>query len=539
MASPILSRRDLIRIATGAPVLLSAAERRRPNIIVILVDDMGFSDLGCYGGDIPTPNLDRLASRGVRFTQFYNTARCSPSRASLMTGLYPHHAGMGHLDNVVYPDSRGYQGRLSDESATIAEVLGPAGYRTAMTGKWHLGHRHGSPPWERGFDHCLESISGEIYFPGQPGVRANEPLYLNGQPIAQKSPELGDSWYSTDLWTKFGLKFIDDARQEKKPFFLYLAHNAPHFPLMAPQEDIARFRGKFMAGWDELRRHRYERQIRMGLIDPRWSLTERPPDSPAWQSLSPSEKERFDQIMAIYAAVIYRIDKSIGALVEGLKQRGILDDTLILFMSDNGGNAESGPNGRYEGNPPGSADSSVYLGMNWATLSNTPFRRYKHFTHEGGISTPLIVHWPSVIPKKREGGFEQQPAHLIDIMATVVDVSGAEYPTTLHGRSILPREGVSLAPAFAGRKLTRREPIFFMHENNRAVRTAKWKLVSRYPGPWELFDMEADRTEMRNLATERPELVAELTGQYDTWVRRTYIEPWRRPPTTDWGDERP
>ena len=525
-------------MAAGAPALLSAAARKRPNIVLILVDDMGYSDLGCYGGDVPTPNLDQLASRGLRFTQFYNTARCSPSRAALMTGLYPHEAGMGHLDNVVYPDSRGYQGRLNDETATIAEVLRPAGYLTAMTGKWHLGHRHGTPPWERGFDRCLESISGEIYFPKQ-RTRADEPLYLNSQPLAQTSPELGDSWYSSDLWTQYSLKFIDEARQEKKPFFIYQAFNGPHFPLMAPQEDIARFRGKFMAGWDTLRQQRYERQIKMGLIDKRWRLTERPPDSQAWETVSQTEKERFDGIMAIYAAVISRIDRSVGTLVEGLKQRGILDDTLILFMSDNGGNAESGPRGRYEGNPPGSPDSSVYLGMNWATLSNCPFRRYKHFTHEGGISTPLIVHWPGGIPKGREGKFERQPGHLIDIMATAVDVSGAKYPSTLHGKPTIPMEGTSLVPAFSGKKLTRKGPIFFMHENNRAVRTAKWKLVSRSPGPWELFDMETDRTEMRNLASERPELVAELSGQYDAWARRTYVEPWRRPPTTEWGDGKP
>src|SRR5262249_16379593 len=247
MATSTSSRRDFIRMAAGAPALLSAAARSRPNVVVVLVDDMGHSDPGCFGGDIPTPNLDRLAAHGLRFTQFYNTARCSPSRAALMTGLYPHQAGMGHLDNVVYPESRGYQGRLSDETATIAEVLPPSAYLTAIAGKWHLGHQHGTPPWERGFDRCLESVSGEIYFPGQ-RTRANEPLYLNGQPITQRSPELGDSWYSTDVWTQFGLKFIDEARQEKKPFFLYLAHNAPHFPLMAPEKDIARFRGKFIAG---------------------------------------------------------------------------------------------------------------------------------------------------------------------------------------------------------------------------------------------------------------------------------------------------
>ena len=220
-------------MAAGVPSLLSAADRPRPNIIVILVDDMGFSDLGCYGSEIPTPNLDRLAAGGVRFTQFYNTARCSPTRAWLLTGLYPHQAGMGHLDNMVLPDSHGYQGRLTDESVTMAEVLRPAGYFTAMTGKWHLGQKHGTPPWDRGFDRSLNSVAGGIYFPNQ-GKRANAPFYLNGREVALNSPELGGDWYSSDLWTKFGLRFFDEARQAKKPFFLYLAHNAPHFPLMAP-----------------------------------------------------------------------------------------------------------------------------------------------------------------------------------------------------------------------------------------------------------------------------------------------------------------
>jgi arylsulfatase A-like enzyme len=532
MPTATLSRRSFFRTAAGMPFMLSAAVRQRPNIVVILADDMGYSDLSCYGGEIPTPNLDRLASRGVKFAQFYNTARCSPSRASLMTGLYPHQAGMGHLDGTIYPGSHGYQGRLSDDSVTIAEVLKSAGYFTAISGKWHLGQQHGTPAAERGFDRSLTCSWGGIYFPDQ---RGGERLLLNGRPVEQKSPELGDSWYAADLWTKFGLKFIDEARHEKKPFFLYLAHTAPHFPLMAPPEDIARFRGKYMNGWDILRQQRYERQIKMGLIDRRWRLTERPPLVPAWDSLSRSDKDRFDGIMAVYTAVISRMDRSVGTLVESLKQRGVLDNTLILFLSDNGGNAEGGPNGRYNGNPPGSADSDVFLGMSWATLSNTPFRRYKHFTHEGGISAPLIAHWPAGIPKGREGQLERQQGHLIDIMATALDVSGAKYPSTLHGKPIIPFEGTSLAPAFSGGKLARKGPIFFMHENNLAVRSEKWKLVSRSPGPWELFDMELDRTEMRNLAAERPDLVAELAGQYDAWARRTYVEPWRQPPIPEWG----
>lgn len=536
MSVPTPSRRDFIRAAAGVPSLLSAAAQPRPNIVVVLVDDMGFSDIGCYGGDVPTPNLDRLAAGGVRFTQFYNTARCSPSRSSIMTGLYPHQAGMGHLDNVVIEGSHGYQGRLADESVTLAEALRPAGYFTAMTGKWHLGQQHGTPPWERGFERSLNSRAGGIYYPGQ-RERGDEPFYLNGRAVAQNSPELGKSWYSTDLWTSYGLRFIDEARQQNKPFFLYLAHNAPHFPLMAPQEEIAQFRGKYMVGWDKLRQARYERQMRMGLIDRRWQLTERPPDSPAWDSLSQSDKERFDQIMSIYATVIHHMDRAVGVLVDGLRKRGVLDNTLILFMSDNGGNAESGPNGRCEGDHPGSPDSTVFLGMNWATLANTPFRRYKHFTHEGGISTPLIAHWPAAIPKERNGKLETQPGHIIDVMPTLVEVGGAKYPANLHGKTTIPMQGVSLVPAFSGKKLARKEPICFMHEGNRAVRDGKWKIVSKYMDPWELFDMEADRTEMHNLAGAKPELVAQLSAKYDAWAKKSFVDPWTGPRRTDWGAE--
>jgi arylsulfatase len=275
----------------------------------------------------------------------------------------------------------------------------------------------------------------------------------------------------------------------------------------------------------------------MGLINPRWKLSERPADSPAWDSLSAKEKERLDDMMAIYAAAISHIDRSIGVLVDGLKERGVLDNTLILFMSDNGGNAESGPQGRYEGAHPGSADSTIFIGMNWATLANTPFRRYKHFTHEGGVSTPLIAHWPAGIPAARAGKFETQPGHLVDVMPTVLDVTGAKYPSTMHGKATIPAQGTSLTPAFSGKALSRKAPIFFMHEGNRAVRDGKWKLVSKYKEPWELFDMEADRTELHNLFSERPEIAAKLTAAYDTWAQKSYAEPWTGPKRTAWGSE--
>ncbi|MBM3787057.1 MAG: arylsulfatase [Acidobacteria bacterium] len=530
---PRLSRRTFL---SAAPLAANAAPAR-PNVVVILVDDMGFSDIGCYGGEIPTPNIDRLAAAGLRFTQFYNTARCSPSRAALLTGLYPHQAGLGHLDNVVMEGNPGYQGRLADESVTIAEALKPAGYFTIMTGKWHLGQQHGSSPWTRGFDRSLNLAAGGIYYANQSG-KENVKIYLNGRELPLRSKEVGDSWYSTDLWTQFALRFIDESRRENKPFFLYQAHNAPHFPLMASPEDIQRFRGKYKAGWDQLRQARHERQIQKGIVDARWKLSDRPPDTPAWSSLDPAAQDRFDHLMAIYAATVHAMDRSVGALVDGLEQRGMLNNTLILFMSDNGGNAESGPAGRFEGDNPGNADSTVYLGMNWATLNNTPFRRYKHFTHEGGVSSPLVAHWPGGIPRARQGKLHHQPGHLIDILPTVLAAANTAYPATIRGKRSTPPEGVSLMPAFTGRKFEARQPIFFMHEGNRAVRDGKWKLVAKWQGNWELYDIDADRSEQHDLAAVNPAITARLSAAHDAWAKRTHSEVWRGGPHSDWGQQR-
>ena len=283
MAATAITRRSLFALPLAQA--FAATPATRPNVIVILVDDMGFSDLGCYGSEIPTPNLDKLAAEGLRFTQFYNTARCSPSRAALMTGLYPHHAGMGHLDPYIREGSKGYTGKLSDQCVTMGEVLGDAGYATSMTGKWHLGLANGTPPWKRGFERSLCSPFGELYFPGQTSPRSDNArlkLFYNGEDIPTDSGEVGTNWYSPDLWTKYTLKYIDQAIAEKKPFFHYLPHNAPHFPLMAPAEDIARFRGKYKVGWDQLRLERHARQKKMGLLKPEWPLSERPADSPAF-----------------------------------------------------------------------------------------------------------------------------------------------------------------------------------------------------------------------------------------------------------------
>ncbi len=502
--------------------LSNAYGKDRPNVVIILVDDMGWSDIGCYGSEIPTPHLDALAKNGLRFTQFYNTGRCSPTRASLLTGHYPHQAGMGHLDGTFVPNHPGYQAKLADSSVTIAEVLKEVGYFTAMTGKWHLGQNRGTPPWSRGFMRSLNLAAGGVHFPGQTW-RKEAKLYLNGEEKAPDDPLFGNDWYGADLWTEWGLKFIDEALAEKKPFFLYLAHCAPHFPLMAPAADIAKFRGQYLVGWDKLREERYRRQIAMGLIDPCWPLSPLAENTPPWEKVPEAERDRFDQIMAIYAAMIFAIDRSVGTLVDGLKQRGVLDNTVIFFLSDNGGNAESGPNGRCEGDNPGDRHSVVFLGQNWATLNNTPFRKWKHYVHEGGSATPMIVHWPAGLDPSQRGQLYHQPAHVIDLMPTVVELTGATYPTDYNGHAIEPMEGVSLVPAFSGKPIVRAQPLFFNHEQNRAVRDGKWKLVALAGEPWELYDMEADRTELHDLSAEQPERVAVMAAQYDAWARRTRV----------------
>jgi arylsulfatase A-like enzyme len=506
-------------LAFGTCVPVFAAGTQRPNIAVILVDDMGFSDIGCYGSEIPTPNLDKLAARGLRFTQFYNTGRCCPTRASLLTGLYPHQAGVGHM--VTDRKQPGYQGNLNDRCVTIAEVLRQAGYRTVMAGKWHVTKfvqatndtEKANWPRQRGFDHYFGFIQGTAnYFRPKPLTRENEVI---------DAPANG--FYTTDAFVDNALAFLD-AGDKSKPFFLYLAFNAPHFPLMAPAEEIARFRGKYRIGWDKLREQRRARQIELGIVDKSWPLAPRPPEVKAWDTLTPEEQDRFDHLMAIYAVVVAHMDTAVGRFVEALRQRGALDNTLILFLSDNGGNAEAGPEGRYVGQPPGSEDSNIYCGQSWATLENTPFRRYKHYNHEGGISTPLIAHWPARI--SGGGQLRTQPGHLIDIMSTCVDLAGAAYPKEFKGQAIVPMEGRSLAPAFDNQPI-QRDALFWEHEGNAAVRVGDWKLVRLgRDGPWELYDLKADRTEQRDLALVQPEHANELAAKWEAWAERAQVKPY-------------
>jgi arylsulfatase len=491
----------------------------KPNIIVILADDMGFSDLGCYGSEIPTPNLDALAADGLRFTRFYNTGRCSPSRTALLTGLYSQQAGIGLLtEDKKQP---GYRGQLNDQCVTLAEVLGSAGYFTAISGKWHVGHDNGKEPgpWVRGFQRSLNAAKGAFYY----GHGNGSTLFLDGEEIAASDERLPENWYVTDLWTTYSLKFIDEAIQEEKPFMLYLPHIAPHFPLQAPADEIEQFRGNYKMGWDELRKSRYAKQIELGIIDESWPLSKRPDDVPAWDSLSAEEQDRFDHMMAVYAAVVAHLDKSIGDLVSGLKERGVLDNTLILFMSDNGGSGEPTWKGLSIGDPT-QPDSRWLCGAGWAYAQCTPFYRYKRYNHEGGISTPLIAHWPAGIVAK--GELRNQMSHLIDVMPTVVELGGATYPEQYKGHQILPMEGTSLVPTFGNKPLDR-EVLYWEHMRNAAMRVGDMKLVREGGnGAWELYDMAKDRTEQNNLARKHPEQVQTMAAKWNIWANRANVLPY-------------
>jgi len=519
-----VSRRNfLASLAASYPLLRSAdaaaAPAKRPNIILIMADDMGFSDIGCYGGEISTPTLDGLAKGGIRFTQFYNTPRCCPSRATLLTGLYCHQAGVGHM--VGDYGVPGYRGFLNDRCVTIAEAIKPAGYTTLMVGKWHVGERRPHWPVDRGFEHYYGLVSGgSNYWKVDKGR-------IFAVDDKETTPDDKD-FYVTDAFSNKAVEYVDTHGRGDKPFFLYLAYTSPHWPLHAWPDDIAKYKGKYMKGWDKLREERHRRQIDMGLLDPKWPLTPRDRSAPAWDDVK--DKEMWDLRMAVYAAQVDRMDQGIGRLVAKLRELGKLDNTLIMFLTDNGGCAEAIDRGQ-KGVPPGPVNSFLSYHLPWANASNTPFRLYKHWVHEGGISSPLVVHWPAVI--KDSGKLTGQVGHTIDVMATCLDVAGGEYPKTFNGKEIQPLEGKSLLPTFenvGGASVPR--VLFWEHEGNRAVRQGKWKLVSRHPGGWELYDMETDRTELHDLAAKQPDKVKELSALWDAWAKRSNVEPWpvRRPP---------
>jgi len=510
----------------------------RPNIMIILNDDMGFSDLACYGGEIHTPNLDRLASGGLRFTQFYNTARCCPSRASLLTGLYPHQADVGHMMDDDGID--GYLGDLNANTVTIAEALRPAGYATYMSGKWHVTRHTEDPkhnwPCQRGFDEFYGIITGASnFFNPSTLTRNNERI---------ETPE-GD-YFLTDAISEEASRQIRDhvSNQSGSPFFSYVAYTAPHWPLHAHPEDIDRYAGRFDAGWDTLREERLERMTDMGLLDEQWSLTPRDPTQPPWDEAE--HKAWHCRRMEVYAAQVDRMDRGIGRIIQTLEDTGQLDQTLIFFLADNGGCAEEiSPQFKHyvlgriahevtrDGKPvqigndpavmPGGEETYQSYGVPWANLSNTPFREYKHWVHEGGIATPLIVHWPAGITEK--GTMRGQPGQLPDIMATCLDVAGAPYPETYNGQNIQPAEGYSMRSIFDGQP-SERAVLYWEHEGNKAVRRDNWKLVCKYPGDWELYNMTDDRTELHDISEHFPEIVSDLSTLYEAWAARCQVMPW-------------
>jgi arylsulfatase A-like enzyme len=526
--------------AAALVVPAPAAAADRPNILLVLADDMGYSDLGCFGGEVRTPTLDALAKNGLRFTQFYNGTRCCPTRASLLTGLYPHQAGVG--DMTADQKLPGYRGRLQPNCVTLAEVLRPAGYRTYMVGKWHLTPRPG--PADRGFDEFYGMIGGFNSF------FREDPFYTRLPAGRTKREYAKDAFYSTDAFGDYALDFLADARSAgDKPFFLYLAFNAPHFPLHARAEDVAKYKDVYLKGWDKIREERYARQKEAGLIDPRWPLPprsgyetrrdfHRTGENPAWDTLPEHRRADLARRMAVYAAMIDRMDRNIGRVIDDLRKNGQLDNSLVLFLSDNGACAEWDPFGFDGSSGPknvlhtgadldrmGGPESYHSYGSGWANACNTPFRWYKHRTHEGGISTPLIAHWPKGIAAR--GEVRRQVGHVIDVMATCADVSGAKYPDRAGGAAVTPAGGKSLVPAFAGRPVER-DFLAWEHEGNRAIRAGTWKLVAAHGQPWELYDLEVDRTELTDLAGKMPEKVKELSARWDGWAKRTNVLP--RPP---------
>lgn len=543
------------------------AQAGKPNILIVLADDLGFSDLGCYGGEIRTPNLDALAAGGLRFTQVYNSSRCCPSRASLLTGLYPHQAGIGRF--VGAGKLPGYRGHLTDRCVTLAEVLGKGGYGTYACGKWHVNE---PGPTQRGFDEFYGFVHGYSVNSWQVEMMIRLPE------CRPQRTYTGGEYYATTAITDYALDFLDMARQKKHPWLLYVAYQTPHFPLQAPLKLVNQYVSTYQQGWDVLRNQRLERMKKLGLVPPGLELPPRGPIdnlgvakrhgsattdgmNPSWDSLDAKRRADLARRMAVYAAMVESMDAGVGRLVASLREHGELDNTLVLFLSDNGACAEwdpfgfdldaskfrnSRPGHGIDGGTPGAAnilheglaletmggpDSLFSYGCAWANLSNTPLSLYKHYTHEGGIRTPMIAHWPAGI--KTPGGFRTHVSHVMDIMATCVEISGAAYPACVDGREILPMAGRSLTPAFAG-KPDEPRTLIFEHEHNAAIRQGDWKLVGknvlakdglRTGGTWELYDMARDVAERHDLSAEKAELVESLSRTFLEEARRTFVLP--------------
>ncbi|MCH2182111.1 MAG: arylsulfatase [Mariniblastus sp.] len=474
----------LLFLLAAAPLNLLAEER--PNIILLMVDDLGFSDLGCYGGEIETPHLDQLARDGLRFTQFYNCAKCETTRSTLLSGRYYPEVKNQKLENCV----------------TIAEALSGAGYTTLMTGKWHLD----SLPNARGFDRYFGHLSGATNF-----FRGDDTFRLNSEPW--QVPEQG--FYTTDANIDFAIEFLEQATQPDKPFFLYVAFNAPHYPLQAPRTDVEKYLDRYSMGWDQLRRRRFERQKELGLLDPSVRPAPRPENVPAWDSVDEPERKTQQLMMATYAAMIDRVDQNVGRLLAALQEQGKADNTIILFLSDNGACPfqRTKERTRTENLMPWDPESYWTYDQGWAHACNTPFREYKQNQHEGGITTPMIVHWPDRI--EQPGRITDQPGHLVDIMATCLDLAGTTYPREFKGQAVGPGRGTSLRPVFEGKNRERQNIYFSFYGKNNALRSGNWKLVNKNTQPFELYNLKNDRTELNNLAETNPTQFQKMKTRWD------------------------
>jgi arylsulfatase A-like enzyme len=509
---------------------------QRPNVLLILTDDLGWSDLGCYGGEIQTPHLDTLAENGLRFTQFYNSARCCPSRAALLTGLHPHQAGFPLMS-----------GTLPDHAVTLPEVLGEAGYRTYMVGKWHLGNK--KTPVLRGFEEFYGMIGGFNSF------WKEDPYYTRLPEDREKRVYEPDGFYATDVFGDYALDFLQQDKDTGQPWFLYYAFNAPHFPLHAPEEVVEKYETLYREkGWDVIRAERLERQKKLGLIPESVELTPRSvvpenwinketgwadKENPAWNTLSEDRQGDLARRMAVYAAMVEIMDRNVGRVVAHLKETGEWDKTLVFFLSDNGACAEWDPFGfdkldstlniLHTGEDLkkiGAPDSYISYGSGWANACNTPWRLYKHYAHEGGIRTPLIVHWPDGL-KTAPGSLTTQAGYISDFMSTLVELCGAEYPTERNGAAILPPQGMNLSPVFRGetdRGLEARI-LCVEHEGNRMVREGDWKLVALHDKPWELYDLASDPTERNDLADREPDRRQRMSQDWETWAINSRVKP--------------
>jgi arylsulfatase A-like enzyme len=484
----------------GSLLAHAAPDRTRPNFILIMVDDMGYSDIGCFGGEVKTPNLDQLAKNGLRFTQFYNTAKCHTTRAELLTGNYAYSIGDNNMEH----------------GATFGEVLRPIGYRTLIAGKWHQKPL----PTTRGFDRYYGLADGcsNFFNPGLKARPGEGPPGRKGKTRVRRwaiedkvimgytSPD--KKFYHTDAFTTYAIDRLDEYKKEDKPFVLYLPYTAPHYPLHAWPEDIAKYRGKYKIGWDEIRKQRFKRMNEMGIIGPNHKLT--PRVSKAWDDLSEEQQDAEDLKMAVYAAMIDRVDQNLGRLFAKVKELGVWDNTLIMFLTDNGACPEQ-PN-TTPNIPPGPVESYRTVSVGWANASNTPYRKFKSTDYEGGIRTPFIAHWPGVI----KPGMTNQVGHIIDVSATFREVTGAKYPKEILGNKTKPPLGKSLLPIFKGKEREPHKEIYWHFSRANAVRQGDLKVV-RAGKAWELYDLKADPTETNNLAKERPKKTAELSKMWEAW----------------------